>query len=107
MNISQLSYNKLLGIQYLLNQRPRKSLLFEFPLSLFITLTVESTNRLFSQFIPVNEMFYMINMSQRYNIFVILPNIQTRVHYNSIRGYRPFFIAFDYRRISLQCSYKQ
>ena len=107
MNISQLSYNKLLGIQYLLNQRPRKSLLFEFPLSLFITLTVESTNRLFSQFIPVNEMFYMINMSQRYNIFVILQNIQTRVHYNSIRGYRPFFIAFDYRRISLQYSYKQ
>ena len=107
MNISQLSYNKLLGIQYLLNQRPRKSLLFEFPLSLFITLTVESTNRLFSRFIPVNEMFYMINMLQRYNIFVILPNIQTRVHYNSIRGYRPFFIAFDYCRISLQYSYKQ
>ncbi len=107
MNISQLSYNKLLGIQYLLNQRPRKSLLFEFPLFLFITLTVESTNRLFSQFIPVNEMFYMINMLQRYSIFVILPNIQTRVHYNSHGHYRPFFIVFDYRRISLQYSYKQ
>ena len=107
MNISQLSYNKLLGIQYLLNQRPRKSLLFEFPLSLFITLTVESTNRLFSQFIQVNEIFYMINMLQRYSIFVILPNIQTRVHYNSLRGYLPFFIVFDYRRINRQCSYKQ
>ena len=35
MNINQLSYNKLLGIQYLLNQRPRKSLLFQSPLSLF------------------------------------------------------------------------
>ena len=35
MNINQLSYNKLLGIQYLLNQRPRKSLLFKSPLSLF------------------------------------------------------------------------
>ena len=107
MNISQLSYNKLLGIQYLLNQRPRKSLLFEFPLSLFITLTVESTNRLFSQFIQVNEIFYMINMLQRYSIFVILPNIQKRVHYNSIRVYRPFFIVFDYRRINRQYSYKQ
>ena len=48
-----------------------------------------------------------LNESQRYNIFVILPNIQTRVHYNFIRGYRPFFIAFDYCRISLQYSYKQ
>ncbi|MFC2309260.1 MAG: IS30 family transposase [Bacteroidota bacterium] len=35
MNINQLSYNKLLSIQYLLNQRPRKSLLFKSPLSLF------------------------------------------------------------------------
>ena len=35
MNINQLSYNKLLGIQYILNQRPRKSLLFQSPLSLF------------------------------------------------------------------------
>ena len=35
MNINQLPYNKLLSIQYLLNQRPRKSLLFQSPLSLF------------------------------------------------------------------------
>ena len=35
MNINQLSYNKLLSIQYLLNQRPRKSLLFQSPFSLF------------------------------------------------------------------------
>ncbi|RKV83873.1 MAG: IS30 family transposase, partial [Bacteroidetes bacterium] len=35
MNINQLSYNKLLGIQYLLNQRPRKSLLFKSPFALF------------------------------------------------------------------------
>lgn len=48
-----------------------------------------------------------LNESQRYSIFVILPNIQTRVHYNSHGHYRPFFIVFDYRRISLQYSYKQ
>jgi len=35
MNINQLSYNKLLGIQYMLNQRPRKSLLFQSHFSLF------------------------------------------------------------------------
>ena len=35
MNINQLSYNKLLSIQYILNQRPRKSLLFKSPFALF------------------------------------------------------------------------
>ena len=39
MNINQLSYNKSLGIQYILNQRPRKSLFFESPFSLFYNFT--------------------------------------------------------------------
>ena len=51
MNINQLSYNKLLSIQYLLNQRPRKSLLFESPFALFITLPVESTKHSYNTLI--------------------------------------------------------
>ena len=35
MNIKQLSYNKLLVIQNMLNYRPRKVLFFDYPANIF------------------------------------------------------------------------